>query len=170
MAIEIERRFIVRADPELLSRSVPMPLRQGYLTVRDATTLRIRQEGDRWVLAVKAIATGIARHEIEVEVPAADGQTLLGLAIGGTVEKLRHTIGRWEIDVYQGRYEGLVLAEVELDAEDEPLPEPPAGLELVHEITRERGLSARGLAALDEDRARALVERMNGPSWRESRA
>ena len=163
MAIEIERRFIVRVtDPALLRDATRTRLRQGYLTVRDPTTVRIRQEGDAWVLAVKAVASGIARHEIEVEVPAEDGLVLLGLSIGGTVEKVRHTVGRWEIDVYEGRFAGLTLAEVELEAEDEALPEPPEGLELVREITRETGLSSRGLAALDEARARQLVERLTG--------
>lgn len=160
MALEIERRFLVRADDALLRGATRTQLRQGYLTARDSTTVRIRQEGEVWVLAVKAEATGIARHEIEVEVPESDGRTLLGLAIGGTVEKTRHTVGRWEIDVFAGRYAGLVLAEVELEGEDEPLPDPPAGLVLVREITRETGLSSRGLAALDDASAHALVERL----------
>ncbi|HEX6588335.1 MAG TPA: CYTH domain-containing protein [Longimicrobiales bacterium] len=161
MPVEIERRFVVRADPRLLRDAERIPLRQGYLTVRDATTVRIRQEGARWVLAVKADAGGIARHEIEVEVPESDGRELLALAIGGSVEKTRHLVERWEIDVYEGRYAGLVVAEVELASEDEPLPPVPDGLELVREITREIGLSARGLAALDAAAAAALVGRLN---------
>ena len=162
MAIEIERRFLVRVDDALLRTAAVTPLRQGYLTVRDTTTVRIRQEGDAWVLAIKAEAGGIVRHEIELPVPPEDGRTLLGLAAGGTVEKTRHVVGRWEIDVYEGRYQGLVMAEVELDAEDESLPEVPAGLELVREITYETGLSSRGLAALDDASARALVARLTG--------
>ena len=160
--IEIERRFIARVDDALLRDADKMLQRQGYLTVRDPTTLRIRQEGDAWVLAIKAEAGGIRRHEIELPVSELQGRTLLALASGGTVEKVRHTIGRWEIDVYGGRYEGLILAEVELESEDEPLPDPPPGLELVREITRQTGLSARGLASLDEPTARALVARLNG--------
>lgn len=160
--IEIERRFLVRVDDALLREALKTPQRQGYLTVRDPTTLRIRQEGDAWVLAIKAEAGGIRRHEIELPVSELQGRTLLALATGGTVEKTRHTVGRWEIDVYEGRFEGLVLAEVELESEDEPLPDPPPGLELVREITRQTGLSSRGLAALDEERARSLVARLNG--------
>jgi len=160
MPLEIERRFLARADAALLARARAMKLRQAYLTVRDLTTVRIRQEGDVWVLAVKADATGIARHEIEVEVPAEDGRVLFELAPGGSVEKTRHTVGGWEIDVYEGRFEGLIVAEAELDAEDEPLPEPPAGLTLVREITAERGLTSRGLAGLGESAARALVARL----------
>lgn len=160
MAIEIERRFVVRADPRLLRDAPRIPLRQGYLTVRDATTVRIRQEGERWVLAIKADAGGIARHEIEVEVPESDGRELLALAVGGSVEKVRHVVDRWEIDVYEGRYAGLLMAEVELTGEDEPLPPPPEGLELLREITHEIGLSSRGLAALDEAKAAALVARL----------
>lgn len=160
MAIEIERRFVARADPRLLRDAERIALRQGYLTVRDSTTVRIRQEGAHWVLAIKAPAGGIARHEIEVGVPEADGRELLALASGGSVEKVRYLVDRWEIDVYEGRFAGLVIAEVELDREDEPLPPVPDGLDLVREVTREIGLSARGLAALDETRAHELVARL----------
>ena len=160
MAIEIERRFVVRADARLLRDAERTVLRQGYLTIRDATTVRIRQEGDVWVLAIKAPASGIARHEIEVQVPESDGRELLALAVGGSVEKVRHHVDRWEIDVFEGRFAGLAMAEVELTSEDEPLPPVPPGLELLSEITAEIGLSSRGLAALDETRATALVARL----------
>ena len=160
MPIEIERRFVARADARLLRDAERIQLRQGYLTLRDPTTVRIRQEGDAWVLAIKADAGGIARHEIEVQLSDADGRELLALAAGGSVEKVRHVVGRWEIDVYEGRFAGLVMAEVELDSEDEPLPPVPDGLELVREITAEIGLSSRGLAALDAARAAALVARL----------
>ena len=162
MALEIERRFIARARAELLSDAPSMELVQGYLTVRDAITVRIRREGARWVLAIKADASGIARHEIEAEVAEDDGRALLDLAraAGGTVEKTRHTIGRWEIDSYRGRFRGLTLAEVELRSEEEPMPEPPAGLELIREINAETDLSSRGLAAMAEAEARDLVGRL----------
>lgn len=160
MPIEIERRFVARADARLLRDAERIQLRQGYLTLRDPTTVRIRQEGDAWVLAIKADAGGIARHEIEVQVSDADGRELLALAAGGSVEKVRHVVGRWEIDVYEGRFAGLVMAEVELDSEDELLPPVPDGLELVREITAEIGLSSRGLASLDATRAAALVARL----------
>lgn len=160
MPIEIERRFIVRADPGLLRDAERTQLRQGYLTVRDPTTVRIRQEGERWVLAIKANAGGISRHEIEVEVSEADGRQLLQLAVGGAIEKLRHDVDRWEIDVYQGRFAGLVMAEVELGSEDEDLPPVPEGLELLREVTRDIGFTSRRLAALDQTRAEALVARL----------
>ena len=160
MAIEIERRFVVRADARLLRDAELTMLRQGYLTVRDATTVRIRQEGPLWVLAIKAEASRFSRHEIEVEVPEEDGRALLRLAVGGTVEKTRYTIGRWEVDVFRGRFSGLTLAEAELHSETEELPELPPGLELIHEITSTRELSNRGLAAMSEEAARELVERL----------
>ena len=162
MPLEIERRFIVRVTERLLADSPALELRQGYLTERDDVTVRIRQEGDAWILAVKASAEGIARHEIEVDVGEERGRALLALAAGGQLEKTRHRAGRWEIDVYRGRFDGLTLAEVELQSEDEPLPPPPEGLEVVREITAERGLSSRGLARLDDEHARALVARLMG--------
>ena len=160
MHLEIERRFIARASRALLARSPATQMRQGYLTVRDPVTVRVRQEGAVWVLAVKADATGITRHEIEVDVGEERGRALLALAAGGMVEKTRHRAGRWEIDVYGGRFEGLVLAEAELESEAEPLPAPPDGLELIREITHESGLSSRGLARMDDAQARALVARL----------
>ena len=164
MPLEIERRFLARVDPELLRDAPATRQRQGYLTARDPTVLRIREEGARWVLAVKADAGGIARHEIEVEVSAEDGRALMAVAIGGTLEKTRYDVGRWEIDVYEGRFEGLTVAEFELDAEDEEVPEPPPGLELLREITYESGLSSRRLAGLDEVFARDLVARLTAPA------
>ena len=92
--LEIERRFLARADETLLARAVPMKLRQGYLTVRDLTTVRIRQEGEAWVLAVKADATGFTRHEIEVAVPEDDGRALLALAAGGIALTFAETATR----------------------------------------------------------------------------
>lgn len=160
MHLEIERRFIARASAELLARSPATEMRQGYLTLRDPVTVRVRQEGAAWVLAIKAAATGITRHEIEVDVGGERGRALMALAAGGTVEKTRHRAGRWEIDVYHGRFAGLVLAEAELESESEPLPAPPDGLDLLREITHEGGLSSRGLARMDEAQARALVDRL----------
>jgi len=162
MPLEIERRFLAKASADLLRSARPIRMRQAYITVRDLTTVRIREEGDSWVLAIKADASGFSRHEIEVEVPEADGRALFDLAAGGSVEKTRFESGRWEIDVYTGRYAGLTIAEVELEAEDEPLPELPDGLELLRELTGDTGLSARWLAALDEERARALMARLLG--------
>jgi CYTH domain-containing protein len=162
MHLEIERRFIARASAALLARSPAIEMRQAYLTLRDPVTVRIRQEGAAWVLAVKADATGMTRHEIEVDVGEERGRALLALAAGGMVEKTRHRAGRWEIDVYSGRFAGLVLAEAELESEAEPLPAPPDGLDLIREITLESGLSSRGLARMDETEARALVTRLTG--------
>lgn len=160
MPLEIERRFIARASPELLAAATAMELRQGYLTRFDPVTVRIRQEGDAWVLAIKADVSGITRHEIEIDVQEAKGRALLELAEGGTVEKTRYTIGRWEIDVYRGRFEGLVLAEAELESEDEPLPAAPDGLDLLREITADAGLTNRGLARMGDEAARELVRRL----------
>lgn len=163
MPLEIERRFVVRVAQSLLAATPATEMRQGYLTLRDPVTVRIRQQGDAWVLAVKAAADGIARHEIEVDVGEERGRALLELAVGGRLEKTRHRAGRWEIDVFRGRFSGLFLAEVELTAEDEPLPTPPVGLDLVREITSERALSSRGLARMDDGEARALVARLAPP-------
>jgi CYTH domain-containing protein len=162
VSLEIERRFVARVAQEVLDSAPHREQRQGYLTRRDPATVRIRQEGETWVLAVKVDAGPRARHEIEVDVPADEGRILLAAALGGTVEKTRFDVGRWEVDLYRGRYEGLIIAEVELESPDEPLPDAPPGLELLREITDETGLSSRGLALLDDAGARAIIARLMG--------
>lgn len=162
MSLEIERRFLARASEALLERCPATEMLQGYLTTVDPVTLRIRREGDRWILAIKIDASAVSRHEIELDVGEARGTELLDLAAGGTVAKTRYRAGRWEIDVYRDRFEGLVIAEIELEAEDEAPPDPPDGLELLREMTRVRGFSSRALARMSTAEATALVARLAG--------
>lgn len=120
MAIEIERKFLVRNNswnPADRSRAI----RQGYLLEGPTKSLRIRRFGERYWLTVKAHRGEGSRYEFEYEVPEADGEDMLALCAPPLIAKTRHEKtfdGRlWEIDVFEGANQGLVLAEVELDAE-----------------------------------------------------
>jgi adenylate cyclase len=134
---EIERKFLVR-DPSVVDGLPGLPYRQGYLSTDPERTVRVRIAGARAWLTVKGATTGATRAEFEYPIPPADAVALLALCAGPLVEKTRHRVehaGRtWEIDVFVGDNAGLVLAEVELPAEDAPLDVPPwAGEEVTHD-------------------------------------
>jgi adenylate cyclase len=130
MGIEIERKFLV-AGPEWRSGVVATrALRQAYMAVTVGAAIRIRIEDDSaaW-LTIKSAGAGLARAEFEYAIPVADAEQLLALRIGGVVEKRRHIVpaegdARWEIDVFSGGLAGLVIAEIELERTDQPIPQP----------------------------------------------
>jgi CYTH domain-containing protein len=104
-------------------------MRQGYLVADAVRTVRVRIEGERAVITIKGKSTGASRGEWEYEIPVADATELLdGLCEQPQVEKIRHRIEHaghtWEVDEFLGLNAGLVVAEIELDAEDEAFEKP----------------------------------------------
>lgn len=129
MATEIERKFLVSDDSWRQSVELEVPVLQGYLAGTDRLTLRARLQGDQGVLTVKGASRGISRSEFEYPIPAADAQAMLAeLAEHSIIEKTRYLVRfgahLWEIDVFAGDNAGLVLAEIELGAEDEAFERP----------------------------------------------
>ena len=127
--VEIERKFLVRGEPWRDAES-HQPMRQGYLSSGGSggrATVRVRVGDEMAWLTVKGPTDGISRAEYEYTIPRADGLAMLGLC-DRVVEKTRHhlQVGRhcWEIDVFEGANTGLVVAEVELDHEDEAFERP----------------------------------------------
>ena len=123
MAKEIERKFLVSSDAWRDAASSSEGIVQGYLTRGGGVTVRIRIFDDaRAVLTLKAGGTALSRDEYEYEVPLADGRELLAHAGRQVIEKRRYAVryaGRdWEVDVFEGRHAGLVLAEIEMESED----------------------------------------------------
>ena len=118
---EIERKFLVR-DATVLDTADGVAYRQGYLSTDPDRTVRIRRAGERGYVTVKGRSHGSARAEFEYEIPPADADAMISLCIPPTIEKVRYRIehaGRvWEVDVFAGANEGLVVAEVELPSED----------------------------------------------------
>jgi adenylate cyclase len=128
MGIEIERKFLPAGDG-WRGLGQPTLMRQGYLVADPVRTVRVRIEGERAVITIKSKSTGASRGEWEYEIPVPDAAELLGrLCEQPLVEKVRHRIEHaghtWEVDEFQGENAGLVVAEIELDSEDEAFERP----------------------------------------------
>ena len=141
MGLEIERKFLVASfDWQALTPNRVMRFRQGYLAIgggpEDLPETRVRLSEP---LDGAASASPVAyltvkgqgsrtRQEIEFEIPKAQAEDLLGMCAGRTLLKDRYVIPfgglDWEVDVYRGPLEGLVVAEVELPSEDYDLVLP----------------------------------------------
>lgn len=124
MSLEIERKFLVRKDVDIesLSRGRSVEILQGYLSRDVDATVRVRVSGDRAWLTVKSRNHGSVRNEWEYPIPADDARAMLNLPGVKVLSKTRHFVEvdslTWEVDVFHGALEGLVLAEVELPGAD----------------------------------------------------
>lgn len=128
MAQEIERKFLVNMDKVDLPEQ-GLTICQGYIQTADNTTVRIRIMGEKAFLTLKGETQGLSRSEFEYEIPVTDARQMLDeFCKGPVVDKTRYLITHkthlWELDIFTGDNEGLVIAEVELDSEDER-PELP---------------------------------------------
>ena len=126
MGTEIERKFLVHT--ESWRRADAVEYAQGYLNRDRERTVRVRVAGDRAWLTIKGRSVGASRPEFEYEIPVADAEQLLALSDRPVVRKRRHLVPcggfTWEVDEFLGDNEGLVVAEIELDAEDQTFEKP----------------------------------------------
>jgi CYTH domain-containing protein len=128
MAIEIERKFLVSSDA-WRSRAVSVTaLRQGYVAVAPDRSVRVRISGAQAWLTLKFGVAGPVRHEFEYPVPLTDAEAILSHA-ADVIDKDRHIVPwqelTFEVDLFHGRLEGLVIAELETEdfVHDDPLPD-----------------------------------------------
>jgi adenylate cyclase len=127
MAIEIERKFLVLGTPWT---SLPQGelMRQGYLLASKQKVVRVRIEGASAMLTIKGATQGIARGEWEYPIPLDDAHELLQLCDQPLIEKYRYRIPfenmLWELDVFIGANAGLVVAEIELESEQQSFIKP----------------------------------------------
>lgn len=128
MGIEIERKFRVAGEGWRQPPTAQTRFSQGYLSRDPARTVRVRLAGTRAFLTIKGATVGATRAEFEYEIPPADAQALLALCDGPVVEKIRHLCVfegmTWEIDEFLGANAGLVVAEIELQSEDQAFARP----------------------------------------------
>lgn len=122
MATEIERKFLVSNDNWRLVAEVGKKYRQGYLA-KGNCTVRVRTAGSKGFITIKGKSQGISRPEFEYEIPFSDAEEMFRLCPGSLITKTRfivlHEGHTWEIDVFDGENEGLIIAEIELKAEQE---------------------------------------------------
>ncbi len=128
MGTEIERKFLVR-DNSFRSLAQGTRYRQGYLNSVKERVVRVRTIDDKGFLTIKGITTGATRAEYEYEIPAKEAEAMLdGLCEQPLIEKNRYKIAHkgftWEVDEFFGENQGLILAEVELESEDQPYDKP----------------------------------------------
>jgi CYTH domain-containing protein len=127
--IEIERKFLVTGD---FSREVSHSrhIMQAYICAEQGRTVRVRLSGDEAFLTIKGPSDRKlwSRYEFEQKIPAADAAELMKLCATGVIDKVRHYIPQgkhvWEVDVFRGDNEGLAIAEIELEREDETFGKP----------------------------------------------
>lgn len=126
MATEIERKFLVQGTTWRNGSGVRFS--QGYLNRDKHRTVRVRIAAGKAYLTIKGVPEGATRAEFEYEIPAADAEQLLKLSDGPIVQKNRYVIvhdgSTWEVDEFLGDNAGLVVAEIELTAEDQSFSRP----------------------------------------------
>lgn len=126
MAFEIERKFLVNKN--LWNKpNNGCHYTQAYLA-KDGCTLRVRIAGDHAYLTIKSHTTGFTRLEFEYDIPMNDAVEMMKLAMSTPIDKIRYNVmyeGKlWEVDEFFGENEGLMVAEIELQSEDEPFAKP----------------------------------------------
>ena len=130
MPQEIERKFLVNSDAFKEASIKQQRITQGYLSSVPERTVRVRIKGKTGFLTIKGIgnASGTSRYEWEKEISLAEAQDLLAICKPGVIDKTRYNVvvGNhiYEVDEFYGDNEGLVVAEVELKAEDEAFEKP----------------------------------------------
>ncbi|MDR1126345.1 MAG: CYTH domain-containing protein [Deltaproteobacteria bacterium] len=134
MGIEIERKFLLKNESWRLDTSGRPRrgtlYRQGYLSRNPACIVRLRLEGDEAFITLKGRRQGVRRSEYQYPVPASDCAAMLEeLADKPLIEKTRYKVDfdglTWEIDEFHGENAGLLVAEVELESEDQAFKLPP---------------------------------------------
>ena len=128
MGTEIERKFLLTSDAwKVLAPATRY--RQGYLSSRKERTVRVRTINDKGFLTIKGVSAGVTRMEYEYEIPVEDANVLLDeLCEQPLIEKNRTKIdftgSVWEVDEFFGENEGLIVAEIELESEDQQFEKP----------------------------------------------
>lgn len=136
MSFEIERKFLVKKD--LWNKSLAKQsyhIIQGYIQKDRKKVIRIRIRDEEAFLTIKSKTEGIRRFEFEYQIPISDAKLMLSKFTKKCIEKTRYMVdfaGKiWEVDEFEGNNKGLILAEIELEAEDETFEKPDWCLEEV---------------------------------------
>ena len=127
---EIERKFLVTSNAFLLESTASYRIVQGYLNTAPERTVRIRIKGTKGFITIKGKGntSGTTRFEWEKEIPLSEAEQLLLLCELGVIDKIRYEVKMgshvYEVDVFSGVNEGLIIAEIELSDENETFEKP----------------------------------------------
>lgn len=151
MAKEIERKFLVKDDGWRAEVTSSSDFIQAYIVTMDDRSLRVRlMDDERASMTLKIGRRLISRDEFEYTIPVADAKELISNALGLVLQKTRYEVEHegfvWEIDVYAGVYAGLVVAEVEMDDEEQ---DPALPSWIGKEVTGDPRYSNQMMAAED---------------------
>jgi CYTH domain-containing protein len=151
MAKEIERKFLVASDSWRTHDTVSISIIQAYVAVGDDRNVRVRIiDGNSAQLTVKLGRHAVTRDEYEYGIPVEDAREMIAGAVGIVIEKTRFIVPyggfTWEVDVFAGFYKGLVVAEVEMESEEDA-PEIPDWIG--REVTGDRRYSNMVMATED---------------------
>jgi len=141
--LEIERKFLVKNDDYKLKARSSSHIRQGYICSGHGRTVRIRLRDDQAFLTIKgpSLDGGLSRYEFEKEITTDEALHLFRLCEPGIIDKRRYLVPSpdgqhtFEVDEFYGDNEGLIMAEVELGAPDEPFIKPDF---IAQEVTGDR--------------------------------
>ena len=130
--MEIERKYLVTSDCYKQMAVARHHIRQGYISREKTGTVRVRISDDKAYLTIKGkpAAGHFARYEWEKEIDVADAVELIKLCQGTIIDKTRWIVPakeeglKWEVDEFHGKYEGLVVAEIELESEEQVVELP----------------------------------------------
>lgn len=140
MHFEIERKFLVKGPFKELASSSSR-IMQGYISSMKGRTVRVRIRDEKGYLTIKGPSDqgGLVRYEFEKEISLQDARDLMKICEPGIIDKTRYLVPYeghiFEVDEFYGENEGLILAEVELKAPDEPFERPAF---LGREVTGDR--------------------------------
>ena len=167
MSFEIERKFLVRNSDWQRLATRHCDIRQAYLTIGGKASVRVRiRDNSTATLTVKSRPAELRRLELEYPIPMLEAEALMPLRQGSIVEKVRYRIPwgdlAWEIDVFSGENEGLVIAEIELANEHQHVELPSW---IGEEVTGKAGVLQQlpGAAAVP-----LLVRARRGPPGRQA--
>lgn len=122
MGQEIEHRYLLSEIPDL-GAAKPQAIAQGYLSTDPDRVVRVRIRDEDGFLTIKGRRTGAVAAEFEYAIPVDDARALLALCGENVLIKNRYELTGedgfvWEVDIFTGRHDGLVIAEIELPAAD----------------------------------------------------
>ena len=130
MAIEIERKYLVRDESWRIMQKDEERLMDGFIASNSSHKVRVRTYGSHATITIKTVRIGLEREEFEFPIPLIEAIDLLSRHCGDNIiDKIRHYVifdnTTWEINTYEGDLKGIILAEVELPDADAVVSQPP---------------------------------------------